>query len=246
MKPKFLISSLLAAMVLSSQGAVLALYNFDSEALTSSDTESSSTASDLGVAVAGSLTGNTAQNNAGLQIHDQHTDRQSTSDSLTFAAPVSGFALVGQYGDIDRSTNLQAAIDNDIYVSFTLTPGVNTTIDVTAFRMDMGITNGTAAKTVGIFSSIGGFASASDAIGTRNWTGTPGGTDSGMIDLSSLGTITTATDFRVYIITGASTTSHGFALDNITLEGTVTAIPEPSAALLGGLGLLALLRRRRV
>lgn len=35
------------------------------------------------------------------------------------------------------------------------------------------------------------------------------------------------------------------ALDNIGFFGTVGAVPEPSAALLGGLGLLALLRRRR-
>ena len=34
-------------------------------------------------------------------------------------------------------------------------------------------------------------------------------------------------------------------IDNVTLTGTVNVIPEPSAALLGGLGLLALLRRRR-
>ena len=32
-------------------------------------------------------------------------------------------------------------------------------------------------------------------------------------------------------------------LDNIAISGTI--VPEPSAALLGGLGLLALLRRRR-
>lgn len=45
-------------------------------------------------------------------------------------------------------------------------------------------------------------------------------------------------------------TSVGFAFSNADTNGTIetfslTAIPEPSAALLGGLGLLALLRRRR-
>ncbi len=34
-------------------------------------------------------------------------------------------------------------------------------------------------------------------------------------------------------------------LDNIIVNGTVSVIPEPRAALLGGLGMLALLRRRR-
>lgn len=34
-------------------------------------------------------------------------------------------------------------------------------------------------------------------------------------------------------------------IDNLQFDGTIAAIPEPSTALLGGLGLLALLRRRR-
>lgn len=33
--------------------------------------------------------------------------------------------------------------------------------------------------------------------------------------------------------------------DNLSTNGTIMVVPEPSAALLGGLGLLALLRRRR-
>lgn len=41
-----------------------------------------------------------------------------------------------------------------------------------------------------------------------------------------------------------STAKNG-RMDNILINGSLTAVPEPSAALLGGLGVLALLRRRR-
>lgn len=47
----------------------------------------------------------------------------------------------------------------------------------------------------------------------------------------------------IEINNGGATTVGGAYIDNLTLS--VEAIPEPSAALLGGLGLLALLRRRR-
>lgn len=43
------------------------------------------------------------------------------------------------------------------------------------------------------------------------------------------------------------TTSGGgdFRIDDVEISGTVTAVPEPAIALLGGLGLIGLLRRRR-
>jgi hypothetical protein len=44
---------------------------------------------------------------------------------------------------------------------------------------------------------------------------------------------------------GTDETGNHTAIDNLSINGTFAAVPEPSAALLGGLGLLALLRRRR-
>ena len=44
---------------------------------------------------------------------------------------------------------------------------------------------------------------------------------------------------------GVNETGTHTAIDNLSINGTFEAVPEPSAALLGGLGLLALLRRRR-
>jgi hypothetical protein len=46
-----------------------------------------------------------------------------------------------------------------------------------------------------------------------------------------------------FIATGGSSTTGNLHIESFVINGTV--IPEPSAALLGGLGLLALLRRRR-
>jgi hypothetical protein len=43
---------------------------------------------------------------------------------------------------------------------------------------------------------------------------------------------------------GADEAGNHTAIDNLSINGIV-AVPEPSAALLGGFGFLALLRRRR-
>lgn len=52
--------------------------------------------------------------------------------------------------------------------------------------------------------------------------------------------------FRLYVTGNVTPNTNDIARwDNILVEGGVTLIPEPSAALLGGLGVLLLLRRRR-
>lgn len=79
--------------------------------------------------------------------------------------------------------------------------------------------------------------------GSGNWTVTW---------LAKLTTDTSYTTVRPLAdaLNEANYTSVGFAFSSATVDGTLqsfslTQIPEPSAALLGGLGLLAMLRRRR-
>jgi hypothetical protein len=71
-----------------------------------------------------------------------------------------------------------------------------------------------------------------------------GGSQSATLDLSGAAfqNITTATTFRIYGWDNIST-SGNLRVDDVQLNGTVA--PEPSTALLGSLGVLALLRRRR-
>lgn len=60
---------------------------------------------------------------------------------------------------------------------------------------------------------------------------------------SSVNPTTTATDGSNFVIT---TWGDGSAFEGSSGLGTYAPVPEPSVALLGGLGLLTLLRRRRV
>ena len=45
--------------------------------------------------------------------------------------------------------------------------------------------------------------------------------------------------------TGNDETGNHTAIDNLSINGDVSAVPEPSSALLAGFGLLAIIRRRR-
>ena len=64
------------------------------------------------------------------------------------------------------------------------------------------------------------------------------------IDLTSLA-VAASYEFRIALGDNSTSPRKGVFLQGIQLDGGVVAVPEPSAALLGGLGLLALLRRRR-
>jgi autotransporter-associated beta strand protein len=72
-----------------------------------------------------------------------------------------------------------------------------------------------------------------------------------IVDLANLGTVTFGSNFSVADFTpvGGGLWNRNFGGADYqfsTLSGELSVIPEPRAALLGGLGLLALLRRRRL
>ena len=106
-----------------------------------------------------------------------------------------------------------------------------------------------------LLTSIDGFVDSADIAGSEELTvGANTGTPvypiiGGSIDLSGaqFQNITTTTEFRFYLSDDTGGSDYIHRIDNVVLNGTVTAVPEPSSlALLGaGAALLAAALRRR-
>lgn len=143
------------------------------------------------------------------------------------------------------------ALDGTPFWQFTVTPEPEFTMSFASLRFDafarMNLAGGTAEVDYVIRWDVNNFESVLATVsGPQANT-----TDREVIvtgltaDLSALPDRTEATTFRIEVInqggTNGTWTQRGGGIDNLTLN----AIPEPTSALLAGLGLLALLRRKR-
>lgn len=140
------------------------------------------------------------------------------------------------------------------YIGFTIAADPTYALDLTALSFNYHMSQiqsagGPHSFTFELRSSLSNFATAIPGSYNTNPViagSVPPAPESASFDLSGgtyddLENIT----FRLYV-TGSVTGFNDIARwDNILAEGSVNAIPEPSAAFLGALSLLALLRRRR-
>lgn len=144
------------------------------------------------------------------------------------------------------------------YFTFTVTPDVGKKLNLTTLSFFYGDDRAEASPTVynfGLYTSVDSYAAQVGS--TLSWSpsdttaGAPpyfslvaGGSQYATLDLSGAAfqNLTTATTFRIYGWDNIST-SGNLRVDDVQLNGTV--VPEPSTALLGSLGVLILLRRRR-
>lgn len=147
-------------------------------------------------------------------------------------------SLALSMGNINDGTFL----DDDYYV-LTITPDAGWSIDFTSFSFDINKISGGANVDARLYSSIGGFTAGQElgtfsASATNSWY-------SPSFDISSLPSVSTATEFRLYLLTTGTFGANQIKLDNLQIEGTPGQIPEPASMVMLGLGLLGLITRRR-
>lgn len=187
---------------------------------------------------------------AGLKdVAFNNAGRSGASNSLYVAAD-----------DTDGILELGLAIEANEYFAFEIDVDPGSAMDLTSLTFELGYTAvGTFVGkefTAYLLSSIGGFtADKSLGDGTVLVTDLNSGSSPQypsaptFIDLSGVqfDNVTTAVEFRLYITDNTGNANYLGRIDDITLNGTVTDIPEHSACALFG-GLLAcgcvMLRRR--
>jgi hypothetical protein len=154
--------------------------------------------------------------------------------------------------------NVDAAGTTGYYFSFTVTPDFGNSLNLQSLSFFYGDAQTDASPTalnLGLYTSVDSYAaqvgtslSWAPATTTKaapaDYFTTASGAQYATLDLSgpAFQNLTTATTFRIYGWDNIATAGQ-IRIDDVTLNGTV--VPEPSAAILGGLGLLAILRRRR-
>lgn len=157
-------------------------------------------------------------------------------------------------GATDASNSFTGTIDTGKYFEFSLTAASGVTIDMSSITFGVG-RSGTGPRQWEWRSSVDSYAATIGSYTTTNagltnsggvltnpdsnssWTGN-------VLDLSGAQFKNlTSVSFRIYAYNAEATAGTGGLQGNLSFAGT--AVPETSAALLGALGVLGLLRRRR-
>lgn len=170
--------------------------------------------------------------------------------NLTLGAGITPSGNENRFGGTSWSIALADSIANGDYIQFIVAPtsGFKFTATSLDFVWDR---SPTGPSSVELRSSVDGFGSG---LGQVTGMASGGTTTVRTINISGLSDITTATTFRLYGFggtnssfgTGGFDTENGSTSPNVVFNGTVSAVPEPSALLLVGSIIGAgLLRRRR-
>lgn len=221
MKKILLSLAVVSLFAIRADADILANYPFTGSLRASTDGDPNTSASDIsdGVGISSSV----------------DATRGNPSPSITVSAD-----------QIDGTTNGAAVTAND-YISFTLTPGVGVTVNLTSLTLDaFNYTNdGTfSAESYFLRSSTNGFTTnigtTQNILAGSNGTITPASFD---LSGAAFQGLTSPIEFRLFYQDSGADPDRGLAFDNIILNGTV--VPEPATWMLMGVGLLLGAQRLR-
>lgn len=149
------------------------------------------------------------------------------------------------------ATSLNNAIAAGDYFTFTLSADSGyslslSTVTLRLFNTTSGPTN------AALFSSVGGFSSGSAAITSFSLTGNANNDQTITLSSGSFSNLTGTVEFRLYAYGGGTSTTDKLRFrdltgNDLTVTGTLSAIPEPStyAAIAGAVSLLGTVYWRR-
>jgi hypothetical protein len=129
------------------------------------------------------------------------------------------------------------------YWSITLTPDIGSEMSLTSLSFDLDTFNNGLLPSFYLSSNIGGFETEIGAVYLNHGDGLVS------VDLSGAAfqNLAAPVEFRLYLWSenGGGSSGSRWLFDNVTVEGTVAAIPEPGTWMMLGLGTLTLLVRRK-
>jgi hypothetical protein len=214
------------ATVDSVSATVLANYDFTTASRASTDTDTNTAAS--------TFDGGPGFQTAGVD--------NSTIDAL-HGSPAPSVAIDSTF--TDGTSQTQAITANDFY-TFTLSPVAGFKFSLTSLSFDYSNYSGTTTfPTENFFVRTSADNFANNLAGAVTVASTTSGTfanaNISLTGNASLQNVTGPLEIRIYIYDSTNTAGRGALLDNITVNGIATMVPEPSTWMLTVIGAIALL-----
>ena len=148
---------------------------------------------------------------------------------------------------VAASTDAASARTNNVFAEFTLTASSNYLLTLRNQPLTFDLAYGGSAGMRNIFLdvSLDNFATFTNVGGPTEAGATFASVPYTLPDTVAFENLTSATPVGFRFYSFATSSGQTVRIDNVDINGSATLVPEPSAILLGLLGALPLLRRRR-